>query len=817
MTSSPSRLLAAVHAQLPSLVALREEPFLAVLSADVSVTTYFAIRQTPVEDRLDDAVSEEVQKLRGEHISVRGVKQPQQVLDLGELGHVHWVDTFEWTRQLRRGAPPAYRALLPGAMYIAPSWRPLQKGWEEFIGTKGYVTAVLGRVRGVVEAARKRKTPSDQIVHTLVFLSQQLPGGPEANAVESLVALARSGEPMPEVSIAVGSRDAAATTLRRVEEKVLAEASAEIGLVGRSAGPGRGSGTPATRSGGEELWATFRRAQNIRYSSLCYVAQTGSAMYGVATPQSDRDYSAVYLEPTRSLLAPHLCDTGFQWAGGSVQDHADMPFGSDKAGVVEMSARELGDFVVELFKGNPRNIELLFAPTPLVSSQIWSELVALRRSFLTQRCVSQYLGFIADRLGKIEKKHAQFEGERVEPSKLLYHAYHKLLDLERVVRGQDPLVLLPEEERDFVLGIRRPMLQEEVAEHRQNILVRIEAVKDLMKSSTLAKEADFDAVIHWLRSVRVRCSSLLDPHNLLAVKQESSIGISPDVTPAIIAAVKARLDEIQQETAVPEMDEVAGAFGVKILFASERSSRVFGSSHAESDCDVKAIFVHPPNRYHALSPPATAFRRKYAATPGAPGIEIQGWELKQAVELLYRGNPAPLEALRSPVVYKDTGVGCRLRQLAVTHCDPSVVARAWWSHASGNYQKYIKAKAPGEVVQKSYGHVLRPLLCVLTLKKEDCQGWPKLDLPTLLNSAAVSDKVRDETLSLLSNATKICSAGPHRPVLDEFIEAHLGVKGHGQKPCPALPGHGRGVEEIWDQHLQALMMDIMGDSRAGKF
>lgn len=40
--------------------------------------------------------------------------------------------------------------------------------------------------------------------------------------------------------------------------------------------------------------------------------------------------------------------------------HIEMAFGSDKAGEVEYTALELGMFLEELIRGNPRNIEPLF-------------------------------------------------------------------------------------------------------------------------------------------------------------------------------------------------------------------------------------------------------------------------------------------------------------------------------------------------------------------------------------------------------------------------------------------------------------------------
>ena len=77
-------------------------------------------------------------------------------------------------------------------------------------------------------------------------------------------------------------------------------------------------------------------------------------------------------------------------------------FGADKRGEIEYSGKELGNFVVELAKGNPRNIELLYTDKPCTVGSVWQELKDMRRSFLTLRCADQYLGFISDRLKKAQ-------------------------------------------------------------------------------------------------------------------------------------------------------------------------------------------------------------------------------------------------------------------------------------------------------------------------------------------------------------------------------------------------------------------------------
>ena len=127
-----------------------------------------------------------------------------------------------------------------------------------------------------------------------------------------------------------------------------------------------------------------------------------------------------------------------------VESHADAgsTFGSDKAGVVEYAAVELGLFLADLLKGNPRNVELLFIPQSqvgcngdgdgdegppnpygpvLYASPLWRQLCAAAHGVcpgtsrtltpplplppppplsvvISRRALSQYRGFVLDRL-----------------------------------------------------------------------------------------------------------------------------------------------------------------------------------------------------------------------------------------------------------------------------------------------------------------------------------------------------------------------------------------------------------------------------------
>ena len=143
------------------------------------------------------------------------------------------------------------------------------------------------------------------------------------------------------------------------------------------------------------VWAEL--GPPLPLDAVAFLAQSGSAMYGLATAASDRDYAVVYQESTLRLLVPRCTDAGLREQPTRYGKHGDQGFATDKQGVVEFSARELGTFLADAVKGFPANVELLFCPAGQVlhASPAWRELVARRRLFLTQRCAAQYLHFFS--------------------------------------------------------------------------------------------------------------------------------------------------------------------------------------------------------------------------------------------------------------------------------------------------------------------------------------------------------------------------------------------------------------------------------------
>src|SRR5436190_18752929 len=86
---------------------------------------------------------------------------------------------------------------------------------------------------------------------------------------------------------------------------------------------------------------------------------------------------------------------------------------------------------------------------------------------------------------------------------------------------------------------------------------------------------------------------------------------------------------------------------VRVLFACESGSRAWGFASRDSDYDVRFLYVHVRDWYLSVEA-----RRDVIEQPIADDLDLSGWELRKALQLLRKSNPPLLEWLKSPVVYK---------------------------------------------------------------------------------------------------------------------------------------------------------------------
>ena len=85
---------------------------------------------------------------------------------------------------------------------------------------------------------------------------------------------------------------------------------------------------------------------------------------------------------------------------------------------------------------------------------------------------------------------------------------------------------------------------------------------------------------------------------------------------------------------------------VKILLAVESGSRAWGFASPDSDYDVRFIYARPVSDYLRLEE-----TRDVIELPIDDELDINGWDLRKTLRLIYKSNPTVFEWLNSPIVY----------------------------------------------------------------------------------------------------------------------------------------------------------------------
>ena len=88
---------------------------------------------------------------------------------------------------------------------------------------------------------------------------------------------------------------------------------------------------------------------------------------------------------------------------------------------------------------------------------------------------------------------------------------------------------------------------------------------------------------------------------------------------------------------------------VRILYAVESGSRAWGFASPDSDYDVRFIYIRNKEDYLKLNEPNDFIEWQLDEV-----FDISGWDIKKALQLLYKSNPTLFEWINSPIVYKET-------------------------------------------------------------------------------------------------------------------------------------------------------------------
>lgn len=242
--------------------------------------------------------------------------------------------------------------------------------------------------------------------------------------------------------------------------------------------------------------------------SLIYLAEGGSRMYNLSTPQSDSDFVGVFLWDTSMVLS-------------SISKKKESAENKGKQARIEHSCFEARMMADMLLKGNPNVMELLFAPAAHYCSKEFELLRQHRRKLISEYAMVQYDSWVKWHLARIASGN-----KAATAGKLFYHALHKLAGLQCLARGDDPIVVMEDAPaaiadgdicaaiscgtitRDIILRIRKGPLEGplSVSALLEAISLRHAVVKAQIKARNwrYPEWGDQGLLSHWLLLMRLR-------------------------------------------------------------------------------------------------------------------------------------------------------------------------------------------------------------------------------------------------------------------------------------------------------------------------
>ncbi len=207
---------------------------------------------------------------------------------------------------------------------------------------------------------------------------------------------------------------------------------------------------------------------------------------------------------------------------------------------------------------------------------------------------------------------------------------------------------------------------------------------------------------------------------------------------------------------------------VKVLYAIESGSRAWGFASPNSDYDVRFIYVHPRDWYLTID---VEDKRDVIEYPIVDEIDINGWDVRKALKLLWRSNPGIVEWLQSPIVYVDDGLfASAARALLPDIYSPVKGIYHYRYMAKNNYRAHIKHE---DVVIKKYFYILRAILSCKWIEQKS-QPAP-IEFHKVRELVANNTSLNNEIAALLERkmSSQEKEIAAPIPALNQFIEEML--------------------------------------------
>ncbi|MFT8323649.1 MAG: nucleotidyltransferase domain-containing protein [Bacillus sp. (in: firmicutes)] len=215
-----------------------------------------------------------------------------------------------------------------------------------------------------------------------------------------------------------------------------------------------------------------------------------------------------------------------------------------------------------------------------------------------------------------------------------------------------------------------------------------------------------------------------------------------------------------------QLNKIEKEHQVNILYACEAGSRSWGGASADSDFDIRFIYMHKKEWYLTLDK-----NKDSMEMPLEINIDCSGWELTKALRLFRKSNPSIFEWLQSNTIYIQSDYFIKkLHEINQIAFNPRACFYYYLNTAKKNFQNSLQKD---KFTLKKYFYVLRPIFACCWIKKY--QTMPPNDFAFLMDELLSAGRLKSEIGQLLQekrsgDGGKLLSK---IPIIHDYIEREL--------------------------------------------
>lgn len=250
---------------------------------------------------------------------------------------------------------------------------------------------------------------------------------------------------------------------------------------------------------------------------------------------------------------------------------------------------------------------------------------------------------------------------------------------------------------------------------------------------------------------------------------------------------------------IDELAAIEREENVRILYACESGSRAWGFPSQDSDYDVRFIYIRPVEWYLSIYE-----RRDVIERPISDMLDINGWDLKKALNLFRKSNPPLMEWLQSPILYMEPySAAGQIRSISSQLFSPRSCMYHYLHMAKGNYREYLQG---AEVRIKKYFYVLRPILACEWIERY--QSMPPIQFDLLVErlipaNSELSEAVRQ--LLVRKKAGEELDYEPRIQPINEYLEQRIA---YFEKAASAVPTSKDWNDETLDELFRSALQEV---------